>query len=201
MIDAVETAPVGPGSVAHTLGAMRGVWHDHVEIFDLSGRPLAADERSGTPGAAPFDNLVYIDFDGRNYVQTNVTFRGRPLHARTFRGRIEAGVLVFARLGPDDPEHIGVSGGAGVLFFNPRRVTEAWGRYHEPDCIRLLGPGVRTRTTLLYRDGVAVRTLTAHGNRLAPVADRPLAWDPRGADGAVHEAHRDTTVFRRSERP
>ena len=57
--------PVFPvGSVGHNLMQMRGVWHDHVEIFDLAGKPLEDDPLSGTPGAAPFDNLVYIDFDG-----------------------------------------------------------------------------------------------------------------------------------------
>lgn len=183
------------GTVGHTLAAMTGVWHDRVEVFELDGTPLGADERSGTPGPAPFDNLVYIDFDGERYTQTNVTFRGRPLHARTFRGVLRAGVLVFQRLGPEDPEHIGASGGPGVLFFHPRRVTDAWSRYHEPDCIRLLGPGTRTRTTLLFRDGVAIRTLTAHGQRLAPTANQRLPWDPRGPSGPVHEESRDTAVF------
>lgn len=193
MSDSVYSAPIG--SVAHTLATMSGVWHDRVEVFDLSGRPLAMDERAGTPGPAPFDNLVYVDFDGTDYRQTNVTFRGRPFHARTFRGSIKDGVLVFAQLGPGDPTHIGVSGGPGILFFNPLRVTEAWGRYHEPDCIRLLGPSARTRTTLLYRDGVAVRTLTAYGQKIGPITDRRVPWDPRGAEGPVHEPHRDTPVF------
>jgi hypothetical protein len=196
MMPLPECSPTPVGSVAHTLRAICGVWHDHVEIFDLGGQPLLVDDLSGTPGRAPFDNLVYVDFDGRDYVQTNVTFRGRPVHARTFRGRLVDGVLRFAPLGPDDPEHIGVSGGPGVLFFVPRRMTDAWRRYHEPDCIRLLGPGSRTRTTVLYRDGVATRTLTALGHRLAPSADRRLAWDPRGEGGPVHEAHKDTLVFR-----
>jgi hypothetical protein len=185
------------GSVAHTLAAMCGTWHDRVEVFDLAGRPLAEDARSGTPGSAPFDNLVYIELEGAEYRQTNVTFRGRPLHVRTFRGSLRDGVLVFAALGPGDPTHLGVSGGPGVLFFGPERVTDAWGRYHEPDCIRLLGPSARTRTTLLYRDGVAVRTLTAYGQKLGPLADRRVPWDPRGPEGPVHEPHRDTRVFAR----
>jgi hypothetical protein len=185
------------GSVGHNLTSMSGVWHDHVEVFDLSGAPLQEDTASGTPGAAPFDNLVYIDFDGESYRQTNVTFRGRPLHVRSFRGTLQDGVLVFHRLGPDDPEHIGVSGGPGVLFYGARKVTEAWQRYAEPDCIRLLGPGQRTRTTLLYRGGVAVRTLTAMGTRVAPVADRRVPWDPRGTEGPVHDETRDTLVFKK----
>lgn len=186
-----------PGTVGHTLSLMNGVWHDRVEVFSLAGLALAEDTLSGTPGAAPFDNLVYVSFDGASYTQTNVTFRGRPLHTRTFRGKLEDGVLVFDRLGPDDPEHIGVSGGPGILFFNPRRMTDAWNRYHEPDCIRLLGPGQRTRTTVLYRDGVAQRTLTANGYKVAPDASLRVPWDPRGPEGSVHEPHRDTLVFRK----
>jgi hypothetical protein len=183
------------GSVAHTLFGMRGVWHDHVEVFSPDGRPLARDERSGTPGGAPWDNLVYVDFDGERYVQTNVAFRGRPLHAKTFRGRLVDGVLVFDRLGPDDPEHVGVSGGAGIVIFGPRRITAACGRYHEPDVVRLLGEGARTRTTLLWRDGLLVRALTAHGTRLSPTAAERSPIDPRGGGGPVHEPHRDTPVF------
>lgn len=185
-----------PGTVGHTLTAMVGAWHDHVEVFALDGAPLAADERAGTPGAAPWDNLVYVEFDGARYQQTNVTFRGRAPHVRTFSGRLEDGVLVFDRLGPDDPEHVGVSGGPGVLCFVGRRITAAWSRYAEPDFIRLLGPGARTRTTTLYRDGELVRTLTAHGVRVAPHGDRRVAWDPRGTDGAVHAPRVATEVFR-----
>jgi hypothetical protein len=175
---------------------MTGVWHDHIEIFDLAGSPLVWDEQSGTPGAAPFDNLVYVEFDGATYRQTNVTFRGRPPHVRSFAGTLRDGVLVFDRLGPDAPEHIGVSGGPHVLFYLPRAVDEAWQRYSEPDCIRLLGPGQRTRTTILYRGGVAVRTLTANGYKLAPVGDQRVPWDPRGPEGPVHPAPGETMVFK-----
>ena len=114
--------PVFPiGSVGHNLMRMRGVWHDHVEIFDLAGTPLEDDLKSGTPGAAPFDNLVYIDFDGVYYTQSNITFRGRPFFAKTFRGKLIDGVLYFNQLGPKDPGHIGVSGGPGILFFAASR--------------------------------------------------------------------------------
>ena len=89
---------------------MRGVWHDHVEIFDLAGNPLADDPHSGSPRPAPYDNLVYIDFDGVVFARTNVTFRGRPLHTQTFSGKLVDGMLVFDRLGPEAPVHIGVSG-------------------------------------------------------------------------------------------
>lgn len=187
---------VAIGSVTHTLAAMTGVWHDRVEVFAPDGCALGFDELSGTPGPAPFDNLVYVDFDGERYLQTNVTFRGRPVHTRSFAGRIVDGVLVFDRLGPDDPEHVGVGGGPGVLCFVPRRVTDAWQRYAEPDVIRLTANGVRTRTTVLYRGGSLIRTLTAHGTRIAPVADRRVAWDPRGIDGPVHQERVATEVFR-----
>ncbi len=184
------------GSVVDTLLRMRGAWHDRVQVFDLAGTPLAEDADSGTPGPAPYDNLVYVDFDGAEYRQTNVCFRGRPLHARTFTGAIVDGVLVFRKLGPDAPEHIGASGGPGVLFFASREIDDACRRYSEPDCVRLLGPNLRMRTTLLYRRGRAVRTLTAEGTRVSPVADRRVSWDPRGADGPVHALPEDTEVFR-----
>lgn len=187
------THPVG--SVGHTLERLRGVWHDRVEVFDLAGRLLDRDEHSGTPGPAPYDNLVYIDFDGAEYRQTNVSFRGRQPHVRTFTGGLRDGVLVFSRLGPEAPEHIGVSGGPGVLFFAPRRVDAGWSRYHEPDCLRLLGSGQRTRTTLLYHRGEAVRSLTANGSRIAATAERRVAADPRGAGGPVHELPGETKVW------
>lgn len=185
------------GTVAHTLSQLCGVWHDHVEVFDLAGNRLAFDEHSGTPGASPWDNLVYVDFDGEIYRQTNVTFQGRPLHVRSFAGKLIEGVLVFNKLGPGAPEHIGVSGGEGILFFTPRAVDEAWQRYSEPDCIRLIDANRRTRTTVLYRNGVAVRTLTAYGQRIAPTAARRHALDPRGPGGPVHNLPSETQVFRR----
>lgn len=184
------------GGVRDTLLRMRGVWHDRVEIFDLAGAPLVQDEQSATPGAAPFDNLVYVDFDGLRYRQTNVTFRGRPLHFRSFGGELKDGVLVFDALGPGAPEHIGVSGGPGVLIFGPRRVNPGWSRYYEPDWVRLTGPGQRIRTTLLYRDGVALRALSAEGQRIGPCAARRLDWDPRGAEGPVHEPRSEAYVWK-----
>lgn len=88
-----------PSSVGHHLLRMRGVWHDHVEIFGLDGTPLAADTWAGAAGAVPFDNLVYIDFDGVTYRQTNVTFRGRPLHVRSFQGTLRGGRAVLRQAG------------------------------------------------------------------------------------------------------
>ncbi len=189
------TGAIG-SSVAETLTAMAGVWRDHVEVFALDGQPLPADEASGTPGPSPWENLVYVEFDGEIYRQTNVTTRGRPLHVRSFTGRLQGGVLAFDALGPDDPEHVGVSAGAGILYFVGRRITPAWSRYAEPDCVRLIDRSARVRSTALYRDGVLVRTLTAHGVRVADKADRRVAWDPRGADGPVHAPRVATEVFR-----
>lgn len=182
--------------VVNLLRRLRGVWHDRIEAFDLAGAPLSEDAHGGTPGALPYDNLVYIDFDGEAYRQTNVCFRGRPVHVRTFAGAVRDGVLVFHRLGPRAPEHIGVSGGPDVLIFAPRAVDAAWERYAEPDVIRLVGEARRERTTLLYRGGRAVRSLAAHGVRVSPVADRRVPWDPRGERGPVHEAVGETEVFR-----
>lgn len=186
-----------PGSVGDTLNKMRGIWHDHINLYTLSGEPLSHDEWSGTPGAAPFDNLVYIDFDGTEYRQTNVCFRGRPLHVRSFRGVLRDGLLYFGQLGPEDPTHIGSSVGPSRIVFSPSQVTMAWQNYAEPDFIELRGPGQRIRTTILYRHGQAVRTLLAEGQRLSPDASRRWHFDPRGVDGPVHDQPRETEVFRR----
>jgi hypothetical protein len=187
------------GSVGHHLMRMRGVWHDHVEIFALDGTPLDEDSWAGAKGSAPFDNLVYIDFDGVHYRQTNVTFRGRPLHVRSFVGELREGVLHFAKLGPDDPGHVGISGGQDVLLYVASRVTDAMSRYSEPDFIHLIGQAQRTRTTVLYRDGVAVRTLLATGYKLTADASRRVAFDPRGAEGDVHDRQSETLVFKHND--
>ncbi len=187
------------GSVGHALVTMRGVWHDHIAAYTLAGAPLPHDSWAGAPGDTPFDNLVYIDFDGELYQQTNVTFAGRPLHVRSFTARLHEGVLYFDKLGPDAPQHIGISGGVGVLWFLAQNNTdEPLSRYSEPDCITLDGYNQRTRMTVLYRNGVAVRTLTARGVRLAPTAHRRLPWDPRGPDGPVHEARSVTQVYKKT---
>ena len=186
------------GTVGHLLMEMRGVWHDHIEVFSLDGQMLAEDTHSGTPGSAPWDNLVYIDFDGERYCQTNVTFQGRPLHSRTFEGTLTDGVLVFDKLGPEAPEHVGVSAGPNMLIFGAREVTEGFHRYAEPDFINLSNFGrTRTRTTLLYRNGKAVRTMRAMGTKLRPMANERVMFDPRGAEGPVHERRKDTLAFKK----
>jgi hypothetical protein len=174
---------------------MRGIWHEHVDIFDPTGRPLGEDAHSGSAGPAPYERLVYLDFDGEHYVQTNVACAGRPLEVRTFRGALRDGVLEFDRLGPDAPEHVGVSAGPDAVIFCAREVNAAWQRYSEPDFIVLYNGGRRTRTTVLWREGVVRRTLRAEGVRLSTRADRRVSFDPRGADGDVHDHPLPTRVF------
>jgi hypothetical protein len=188
-----------PGTVGHLLTLMRGVWHDRIELYHLDGAPLPHDAWAGAPGDAPFDNLVYIDFDGENYVQTNVTFAGRPFHARTFTAKMRDGKLYFDKLGPEAPQHVGISGGAGVLWYvSENNTDEGLSRYMEPDCIVLDGYDRRTRMTVLYRNGVAVRTLTAHGVKIAPITEKRVSFDPRGADGTPHDMRSVTKVYMKS---
>lgn len=177
------------GTVGHTMSLLHGVWHDVIELYHPDGRPLSDDTEagSGTPGASPFENLVYVDFDGTNFSLTNVHIKGRPFAAKTFTGAMKAGVLVFDPLGPGAYENIGVSGGPGVLTFNARSLDAATSVYMEPDFIFLPQPGVRVRHTVLYRDGELQRTLTAHGRQLSTACAERHPLDPRGVIGPVHE--------------
>jgi len=180
--------PVFPtGSVGYNLMLLRGTWHDHIELYNLDGTPLDDDPSSGSPGPGPFDNLVYIDFDGQHLSLTNVHIRGRETSAKTFTGELKGNLLVFNPLGPGAYENIGMSGGPGILTFNARQLGAATDTYMEPDFIMLTAPGERVRHTVLYRNGEAVRTLTAKGTRLWPTCDRRHPLDPRGEDGPVHE--------------
>ena len=157
--------PVFPvGSVGHNLMLLRGTWHDHIELYNLDGTPLEEDATagSGSPGPGPFDNLVYIDFDGENFALTNVHIRGREPAAKTFTGELKDDLLVFNPLGPGAYENVGMSGGPGILTFNARKLDAASEVYMEPDFIMLTAPGERVRHTVLYRHGEAVRTLTAN---------------------------------------
>jgi len=182
--------PVFPvGSVGYNLMLLRGTWHDHIELYNLDGTPLDDDSSagSGSPGPGPFDNLVYIDFDGEQLSLTNVHIRGREAAAKTFTGRMRDDLLVFDPLGPGAYENIGMSGGPGILTFNARQLDKSTDVYMEPDFIMLTAPGERVRHTVLYRQGEAVRTLTAKGTRLWPTCDRRHPLDPRGEVGPVHE--------------
>ena len=181
------TFPVG--SVGHTMLQARGVWHEHVELYNLDGTPLDDDTEagSGAAGPAPYDSLIYIDFDGRYMKQTNVSFRGRESHAITFAAELIDGVLVFDSLGPGAFENIGVSGGPGVLIYNSRHIDEACKLYQEPDFIVYTAPGQRMRTTMLYSNGEATRTCTGKATRISPTCDKRVDFDPRGPEGDVHE--------------
>jgi len=184
-----------PGTVGYLLMQMRGVWHDHLELCALDGTPLNQDPYGMVGGSSPFDNLVYVEFDGEIYRQSNVTFRGRPTHVRSFTGKLIDGILRFDTLGPNDPGHIGVAAGHDTLIFVAQKMDESLQRYAEPDFIRLIGASERTRSTVLYRGGVAVRTLNVRGVKLSPAADRRHALDPRGLDGDVHEARSVTLAY------
>ncbi|MBT7718818.1 MAG: hypothetical protein HN744_05420 [Halieaceae bacterium] len=190
--------PVFPvGSVGHNLMLLRGTWHDHIELYNLDGTPLEDDScaGSGSPGPGPFDNLVYIDFDGHKLSLTNVHIRGREPAAKTFTGKIRGDLLVFDPLGPGAYENVGMSGGPGILTFNARKLDAASEVYMEPDFIMLTAPGERVRHTVLYRHGEAVRTLTAKGTRLWPTCDQRHPLDPRGSDGLVHEPPFSSSIW------
>jgi hypothetical protein len=194
MTESHHTFPVG--SVGYNLMLLRGTWHDHVELFELDGRPLEQDDKAGSPGESPFENLVYIDFDGERLTLTNVHLRGRANTAKTFTGSINTGVLVFDSLGPGAYENVGMSGGPGVLTFTARTLGAATDVYMEPDFIIVTAPGERTRHTVLYRDGQAIRTLTAKGKRLSPTCELRHESDPRGTTGPVHETPFQGTIWK-----
>lgn len=184
-----------PGSVAHTLSQLHGVWHDYVELFELDGQPLKDDPKAGSPGLSPFENLVYINFDGERLALTNVHIKGRPLAEKTFYGHMRDGVLVFDSLGPGGYENVGMSGGPGVVTFTARNLSKSTDVYFEPDFIMITGPGERLRHTVLYRDGVAIRTLTANAKRLTEDCTVRHASDPRGQDGPVHGEQAQATIW------
>jgi len=185
------------GSVGYNLMLLRGTWHDHIELYNLDGTPLDDDSTagSGSPGPGPFDNLVYIDFDGEKLSLTNVHIRGRETAAKTFTGYMREDLLVFDPLGPGAYENIGMSGGPGILTFNARQLDKSTDVYMEPDFIMLTAPGERVRHTVLYRNGEAVRTLTAKGTRLWPSCERRHTLDPRGEDGPVHEEPFSSSIW------
>jgi hypothetical protein len=180
--------PSEGSSVADNLRLFRGVWHDVITAYHPDGTVMAEDVHGGTPGPTPYEQLVYLDLDGDQFIQTNVVLAGRPLHVRTFTGSVVEGVLRFDPLGLEAPTTIGVSGGPGVLVFLPETSTgEHMGRFHDPDYIRHLGGDQRTRTTTLYRDGNLVRVLTVMGQRISHDPSSRVAHDPRGPSGPPHE--------------
>lgn len=183
------------GSVQYNLELLHGTWHDRVELFELDGAELAEDSRAGSPGDSPFENLVYVDFDGEVLRLTNVHIRGREPSAKTFTGRMRDGLLVFDELGPGAYENVGMSGGPGILTFTAGALGNATEVYFEPDFIVVTGDGERIRHTVLYRDGVAIRTLTARGKRISSSSDVRHELDPRGSSGPVHEEPFRATIW------
>jgi hypothetical protein len=179
------------------LVAMCGTWHDILSASGIDGSPIGYDPHGGVAGPFPYENLVYVSFDRATgaYTQTNVTFRGREPHARTFEADVADGVLRFRRLGPEAPQHVGVSAGAGLIWFvSESMLDEGLQRYCEPDFIRLTGDQ-RTRDTALWRDGALVRTLHVAGTRLTIDESTRHALDPRGGHGQVHELRSSTTQY------
>lgn len=168
------------------LTGMVGVWHDTLVAWDERGTALDHDPFGGVPGPFPYENLVYVDFDGTAYVQTNVTFRGREPHSRTFEADIVEDRLEFRRLGPDAPLTVGASGGPGLIWYVPDRLDSAGvHRYCEPDLIRLDGDR-RWRTTVLWRDDRFVRPMLVTGTRVSNDTASIHPLDPRGADSPIH---------------
>lgn len=193
------------GQLTDDLFAMVGVWHDVLTAYDLNGRAIDDDPFGGVAGPFPYENLVYCDFDGSTWTQTNVTFVGRPLHQRTFVADIASGadgaddVLRFRRLGPDAPSHVGVSGGPGLIWFVAESLAEPGvQRYCEPDLIRLdvdADPARRWRTTVLWRDGVLVRPMLVEGTRVGTDPTTLHHLDPRDPDTPVHGDRTQTRQY------
>lgn len=175
--------------VIDTLHQMTGVWHDHIKLFTLDGSELSDDTKagSGTPGSSPFENLVYLDFDGHHLTLTNVHIKGRPLAAKTFTGKIVDNLLVFDELGKGAYKNIGMSGGPNIITFSAAKLSAATDIYLEPDFIMLLSPTERIRHTVLYRHGQATRTLTAKGKKLSNDCSIKHDLDPRPATNPIHE--------------
>lgn len=171
---------------------MRGVWRDRLQAFDPHGNEIVDDRAGGAPGPFPYENLVYVDFDGARYTQTNVVLDGRPFHQRTFTAAVADGVLRFDALGPDAPDHVGISGGPGLIWFVAERTTDqGLARYAEPDLIRIEGRR-RWRNTVLWRHAELARTLHVTGELLSDDPTRQHDLDPRGKNHPVH-GERSTT--------
>lgn len=184
-------------TLSDDLATMCGVWHDRLSANDTAGSPLDHDPHGGVPGPFPYENLVYVDFDSSTgaYSQTNVTFRGREPHSRTFEADVADGVLRFRRLGPEAPRHVGISAGPGLIWFvSESTLDDGLRRYCEPDFIRVDGDR-RTRDTVLWRNGELVRTLHVEGTRLSADPGHRHPLDPRGADGPVHESRSSTDQY------
>jgi hypothetical protein len=188
-------APVATDRLRSDLISMRGVWCDELTAFGPNGEALSWDDAGGTPGAFPYRNLVYVDFDGERYEQTNVVLDGRAFHQRSFTATVADGRLTFDRLGPDAPVHVGVSGGPGLIWFVAADVgAPGLQRYAEPDLIRIHGDR-RWRDTVLWRNGTLARTLHVDGVRLTLDTTIVHELDPRGPGHPVHGERSVTTHY------
>lgn len=184
-------------TLADDLVSMIGVWHDHLTAQDPDGSDVLDDLHGGVPGPFPYDNLVYVDFDpgSGEYRQTNVAFRGRDPHVRTFEADVADGILRFRRLGPEAPHHVGISAGPGLIWFVSESVLDdGLRRYCEPDFITVTGEA-RTRDTVLWRHGALARTLHVDGIRLTADTSHRHELDPRGPGESCHETRASTTHY------
>jgi hypothetical protein len=182
--------------LAIDLHAMCGVWRDRLSAHGPRGEELTQDAHGGVPGAFPYENLVYVDFDGSTYRQTNVVLAGRDHHQRTFAATVADGELRFDVLGPEAPVHVGISGGPGLIWFVAESLAApGLQHYAEPDLIRLDGDR-RWRDTVLWRHGALARTLHVEGERLSTDTSTPHPLDPRGAEHPVHGERSSTDAYR-----
>ena len=178
------------------LFAMCGVWRDTCRAYDPTGDEIYYDHAGGAPGEFPFDNLVYVDFDGERYLQTNVSVDRTTLQERTFGATVANACLTFDRLGPEAPRHVGHSGGPGLIWFVAADCGDPGLRnYCEPDLIRLEGDR-RWRNTVLWRDRSIARLLRVEGVRLSQDTAVRHQLDPR-PPGPVHGARSQTTHYQR----
>ena len=178
-----------------TLGALVGVWRDHLSAVDQNGIAIAYDPHGGVPGEFPYENLVYIDFDGDNFVQTSVVLSGRDTAVRTFEAKRVDETLVFTPLGPGAPRIVGVSPVLGHLWFVADDIVhDGISRYAEPDHIRVDGDH-RWRDTVLWRHGTIVRVMHVRGELLTRDTSRRLDIDPRGVSGRVHDIRSEVEMY------
>jgi len=182
--------------LGETLADLTGVWHDRLTAVDGSGRAVAHDPHGGIPGEFPYDNLVYIDFDGTRFVQTSVVLSGRDAAVRTFEAHRRGDTLRFVPLGPGAPAIVGISPVRGHLWFVAEPIThEGISRYAEPDHIHVEGAR-RWRHTVLWRHGELVRVMHVAGDLLSRDVGVRHADDPRGTDGGVHDALSEVDMYR-----
>lgn len=178
-----------------TLGDLVGVWHDQLSAVDGAGEPVSYDAHGGVPGEFPYQNLVYIEFDGDRFVQTSVVLSGREPAVRTFEAHRTGDTLRFVPLGPGAPTIIGISPVRGHLWFVAEPIThEGITRYAEPDHIHVDGER-RWRHTVLWRHGALVRVMYVAGELLSRDTTVRHQRDPRGVAGDVHDQRSEVEMY------